>query len=205
MSSRHVRPRLPAVGAGAILIAALAGCGSPGATAPESGGSTPVASAPSAAGQHSPVVTLESGWVKAGSDMTAAFGTVHNGAAHPVTLVNGATSVAASLEVHTMVKQPDGSMTMTEKEGGLVVPANGSVTLAPGGDHLMLLGLHQPLVNGGQVSLVMTSDSGEHVTWTVPVRSFAGAEETYAPEAGATSTPDPGPSHGGMATTGSSH
>jgi hypothetical protein len=46
----------------------------------------------------------------------------------------------------------------------------------------MLLGLSAPLGNGEDVTLSMTGAGGEQFRWTVPVRAFAGAEETYAPE-----------------------
>jgi copper(I)-binding protein len=86
------------------------------------------------------------------------------------------------VQVHTMARQPDGSMKMTLKTGGLTVPAGGSAVLAPGADHIMLIGLGAPLTNGEDVTLAMATASGAALDWTVPVRSFAGAEETYVPE-----------------------
>jgi hypothetical protein len=114
--------------------------------------------------------------------MTAVFGTVANGTDRDVTIIGGSSPSAGSVEVHTMAKQPDGSMKMTKMEGGLTVPAGGSAELAPGADHIMLLELRAPLVNGADVSLVMATADGTKLEWTVPVRSFAGAEETYVPE-----------------------
>jgi copper(I)-binding protein len=81
-----------------------------------------------------------------------------------------------------MAKQPDGSMRMTQKKGGLTVPAGGSAVLAPGADHIMLIGLRAPLTNGEDVTLMMATAGGSALEWTVPVRSFAGAQETYVPE-----------------------
>ena len=46
----------------------------------------------------------------------------------------------------------------------------------------MLVELRAPLANGEDVSLVMATADGSTLDWTVPVRSFAGAEETYVPE-----------------------
>ena len=149
----------------------------------------PVASSPrpgSAAlppsAQQGGQVTLQSGWAKAGSGMTAVFGTVVNPGTKDVTLLGGSSPAAADVQIHSMVKQPDGSMKMTQKQGGLTVPAGGSAELTPGADHIMLVNLHSALVNGGDVSLVLRTADGANVEWTVPVRSFAGAEETYAPE-----------------------
>jgi copper(I)-binding protein len=73
-------------------------------------------------------------------------------------------------------------MKMTQLKGGLTVPTGGSAELAPGADHIMLVELRAPLANGEDVSLVMATADGSTLDWTVPVRSFAGAEETYVPE-----------------------
>ncbi|EWT00067.1 hypothetical protein N865_17970 [Intrasporangium oryzae NRRL B-24470] len=177
-------PTLVAVG----LSLALAACG----TITEA--ATPGAAAGSARSSVSPnhSLTLESGWAKAADGMTAVFGTVRNTSPQPVTIVGGTTEVARAVEVHTMVMNADGTMSMTVKKGGLVVPAGGAATLAPGGDHVMLLGLSRPLSNGEEITLRMRTADGDDLAWTVPVRSFAGADERYAP----------GHPTGGSATTG---
>lgn len=170
----------------AVAVAlSVASCG----TSPANGGSatttSPAAGATPPAASHARTpgsVTLESGWAKADSGMTAVFGTVHNDTDQPVTLVGGSSSAAASVEVHTMVKQADGTMKMTKKEGGLPIAAGASVELAPGADHIMLIGLRAPLENGSDVTLVLRTADGKDLEWTVPVRSFAGAEETYVPK-----------------------
>lgn len=184
----------PGALAGLLLSTALAtaACGTPVADSAES--SAPVSavgpatsggpsSSTSSNSYRSTAVRLDSGWAKAGSGMTAVFGTVVNQSGRPVTIVGGSSPAAASVQVHTMAKQPDGSMKMTEKKGGLTVPAGGSAVLAPGADHVMLLGLRAPLANGEDVSLVMLTADGLKLEWTVPVRAFSGAEETYAPQA----------------------
>jgi len=174
----------PAAAVAAIAVSlALTACG----TSPANGGpgatTSPASATAAGSDARTPgAVTLESGWAKAGSGMTAVFGTVHNDTDQPVTLVGGSSAAAASVEVHTMVKQADGTMKMTKKEGGLPVPAGGSVELAPGHDHIMLIGLRAPLENGSDVTLVLRTAQGQDLEWIVPVRSFAGAEETYVPE-----------------------
>lgn len=44
-----------------------------------------------------------------------------------------------------MVTEPGGSSTMRPKDGGFVIPADGSHALVPGGDHIVLMDLEQPL------------------------------------------------------------
>ncbi|MDV3221245.1 copper chaperone PCu(A)C [Intrasporangium sp.] len=199
-ASRHAAPATPPVapidrtplsrraawaGAALITTVALAACGtSTAGPAAQASATSGAAATVAGATEVAPAdgVRLDSGWVKAGSGMTAVFGTVVNGTDEAVTIVGGSSPAAGKVEVHTMAKQPDGSMKMMEKEGGLVVPAGGSAELAPGADHIMLLELKAPLVNGDDASVVMVTADGTELAWTVPVRSFAGAEETYVPE-----------------------
>ncbi len=166
---------LVAAFATATLSLGLSACGSdtPATGTPAAGAAVDGSSASGGA------LVLDSGWVKAASDMTAVFGTVRNTSDRAVTVTGGSSDAAEKVEVHTMVKQPDGTMKMTVKEGGLVVPPGGSVTLQPGGDHIMLIGLSSALANGDDVHLTLDSDAGQLDEWHVPVRSFAGAEESY--------------------------
>ena len=104
---------------------ALSGCGTSTSAAdsppPGSGAST---TAPTTAAQQAEL-TLDSGWVKAGSGMTAAFGTITNHSTAPVTIVKGSSDQAGMVALHTMEKQTDGTMKMTDKKGGFVIPAGG--------------------------------------------------------------------------------
>lgn len=89
-----------------------------------------------------------------------------------VTLFHVETDVAREVQVHTM-HIDKGVMKMRE-HGPLEIPAEKTVTLAPGGLHMMLLGLKQQLKIGDSISLVMTFvDSNKAKTTTVikvPVR-----------------------------------
>lgn len=164
----------------AALVLGAAACGSP--ATPTSPSAAPVAASPS----NAQALTLTDGWAKAGSGMTAAFGTLTNATDAPITLTTASSDVAARTELHTMTKQPDGTMKMVQKEGGFVIPAGGTLSLAPGGDHIMLIDLQRELRNGDEVKVTLTSDSGESFEWTIPVRSFTGAEEEYLPDATST-------------------
>lgn len=89
------------------------------------------------------------------------------------TLLSAETPAAKEVQVHTMHMHND-VMRMRE-HGQLDVPAGKTVDLAPGGLHLMLLGLKKPLAAGETVPLKMTfSDAKGKRTTTVnvPVRPF---------------------------------
>jgi len=61
------------------------------------------------------------------------------------------------------------AMTMREVAGGLVLPAGETITLEPGGLHLMMLDLVSPLVPDTSFELELTFEVGEPRTVTVEV------------------------------------
>jgi len=69
-------------------------------------------------------------------------------------LISVETTAAASAEIHTMTMD-NGVMKMRQLEN-LPLPARQAVSLGPGGDHLMLFGIKQPLKAGGKVPLSLT-------------------------------------------------
>lgn len=63
----------------------------------------------------------------------------------------------------------DNSTVMRDLAFGLPLPAGKPVTLHPGGTHLMLMGLHQPLVAGGIVTVSLTFEQAGTIKVAVPV------------------------------------
>ena len=61
-----------------------------------------------------------------------------------------------------------GTMTDTSR---IAVPAGGQATLQPGGDHVMLTALEQPLEAGTTVDLTFTFSSGTTLEAAFPVLS----------------------------------
>ncbi|MFA4939844.1 copper chaperone PCu(A)C [Brevundimonas sp.] len=84
-------------------------------------------------------------------------------------LTGGSTPAAGSLQVHEM-KMEGGMMKMAELKQGLPLPAGQAVALAPGGNHLMLIGLTAPLVEGATVPLTLQFASAPAVTVQAAVR-----------------------------------
>lgn len=161
------------------LVSGLAAC---------STGSTADADAPDAAGGDAAGadgdggVSVADAWVKATDEgMTGVFGTLVNDTDEDVVVTSGTSPAAARLELHTTAMGEDGSMVMTPVEDGFVVPANGTHTLEPGADHLMLMELAAPLEPGAEVELALRTADGESVDVVAVVRTFAGGQEEYEP------------------------
>ena len=96
-----------------------------------------------------------------GMSATAAYFTLENDSAQPMTLKTVTTPVAQKTEIHTTVSK-DGMMRMQEVDQ-LEVPANGSVDLKPGGYHIMLMGLDEPIKEGAFVPITLTFDNEEQL------------------------------------------
>ncbi|WP_348789775.1 copper chaperone PCu(A)C [Leifsonia sp. NPDC080035] len=170
--------RVTAAIAGIVLLSALTACAS---SAPTAHRSTP----PPAP------LTVVDGWVKAAdSGMTSAFAALENHGTAPVTVVAARSSAAESVQLHETVQDPMGSSSMKEAKAGFAVPAHGSLVLAPGGRHIMLMGLTGPVEPGDSVTITLTLDDGRTVPFTATAKAYSGADESY--DGGMSATPTPG-------------
>ncbi len=86
-------------------------------------------------------------------------------------LIAARSDIAAKVELHTHIAGADGVMQMVEVNEGFVIPAKGSHALARGGDHIMLMGLHQPMKDGDLVLVTLTFETAGEVVIEVPVDS----------------------------------
>lgn len=156
-------------------------------------------------------VTASDVWARASAGMAkagAAFMTLTNTATLDHTLVSASADVSERIELHTHT-MVDGVMQMREVEGGIKVPAGETVMLAPGGLHVMFLGLHAPLKVGSTFDLTLTFDNGHSTTVPVKVMSVghmgnaAGHMGHGAPKAakehGGQAAPKAAKEHGGQA------
>ncbi|MBC9925939.1 MULTISPECIES: copper chaperone PCu(A)C [unclassified Leucobacter] len=179
LNSLPLRPRTSRLAAaGALVVVStfgLAAC-----SAPESPSITKHSATESTASEHAGAA-LEQAWAKSGAgDMSAAFGTLVNHGETPLTLVGAETTAASSVELHEMA-MVDGAMVMRKLSGDFDIPAGGSRELAPGGEHLMLMGLTAPLLPGDEITVTLQFSDGTTLDVVVPVRDTAGADEEYAP------------------------
>jgi len=86
-----------------------------------------------------------------------------------LTGVSVSQEVAAMAQIHQTVMRDDGSMAMTMVPE-VEVPAGTSVMLVPGGVHVMLMELAEPLELGMTLEVVLTFDNGTEITTSAEVR-----------------------------------
>lgn len=116
-------------------------------------------------------VEVSDGWAKPslkGRDVGVAYITLENVSGKALALVGAETEVAARTEVHTHIHGDDGTMQMREVERLDLLPRKKQV-FKPGGLHLMLFGLKQPLEAGQKFTVKLKFDdiSTEEVEVTV--------------------------------------
>ncbi len=74
-------------------------------------------------------------------------------------------------EIHEM-KVEDGIMTMRPLDDGLEIPPRASVTLAPGGFHLMFVDPKHPLAEGEEMPVTLTFEKAGSVDTFLHVRAI---------------------------------
>lgn len=96
------------------------------------------------------------------------FLTISNGGDSDDTLIAASSDAAARVEVHEMAMQGE-VMKMRALENGLPIPAGETVTLEPGGYHIMFMDLTGPMAEGGKAQVTLTFEKAGEVTLTMPV------------------------------------
>lgn len=167
MMTIHRRSAALVVGA-SLLAVALAACGTSGS------------------------IEVTEAWARTSPAMAeagAAYMLISNGTGTDDALVGVSVgpTVAATAEIHETVAmgpETDESGHMAPSTTGahmmemrpvnrLDIPAGESVTLAPGGYHIMLLGLASPLEAGSTIEIVLTFEQAGEVVVTTEVRDTA--------------------------------
>lgn len=155
----------------AALVVGAAACGSSDSASDTGTGG---ASEQPASGE----VAVADAWIRQpaeGQTLAAGYGTVTNGTADTITLVGASAPIAATLEIHETAMSEEGTMSMSEKEGGFEIAAGESLTLEPGGAHIMMLDI-DPAEIAGSIDLTFVFDSTE-VTAPAEVREIGDAME----------------------------
>jgi copper(I)-binding protein len=102
---------------------------------------------------------------------------ISNSGAAPDRLIGVETPVAQQAMLHQSTVDADGVATMAHVEA-LEIPAGETVVLEPGGYHIMLMGLTQPLTEGQMVPGVLIFESAGRVEVTFMIDPPGGADHS---------------------------
>jgi copper(I)-binding protein len=134
-----------------------------------------------AAAQTGASIHVEDAWARAtpASARAAAIYFKVTDTGSPDRLVEVSTPVAAKAELHETIHE--GNVMKMRPVAGLAISAGSPVSLAPGGYHIMLTELKQPLTGGESFPLSLRFEKAGTIETTVTVRPVgAGAATTGA-------------------------
>lgn len=84
-------------------------------------------------------------------------------------LISASSDISKRVELHTHIEDENGVMKMTELEDGMTIRAGGMHHLKRGGDHVMFMGLNESLVQGEDITVILTFEKAGDVEVTIPV------------------------------------
>lgn len=82
---------------------------------------------------------------------------------------SASSDIAATVEIHQTVVRDDGTMGMTQMSR-VEIPAESTVMMVPGGLHVMLIDIVEPLEVGDTFDMMLVFDDGTELATTVEVR-----------------------------------
>jgi len=128
-----------------------------------------VSSSPAAA--HD--IAVRQAWSRAtpkAAKVAGGYLTIENRGVQPDRLLSASSGAAAKVEIHQMSMQ-DGIMTMRPREDGLAIAPEATVTLEPGGDHIMFIGLTAPFEEGQRVPVSLNFERAGKIETSFEVGS----------------------------------
>lgn len=126
-----------------------------------------------AAAAQTPAIQVDQPWARASAGKTGAvYMTIKNSGSSDDQLIAVATPAADRAQMHIEIN--DNGVMKMRPISAIDVKASSSVTLAPGGLHVMLVGLKQPLTEGQRFPLTLTFAKAGKIDVTV-ITAKAGA------------------------------
>ena len=101
----------------------------------------------------------------AGMPSSAAYLKITNNGVSDDRLIAAKAAIAQRVEIHSM-EMDQGVIRMRAVDGGLVIAAGDSVTLAPGGLHIMLMGLTTDLAPDSQHEIILVFEKAGDIKLT---------------------------------------
>jgi copper(I)-binding protein len=119
-------------------------------------------------------VHISQPWARAtpkGASSGAAYMTITNNGKTPDKVNCVSSDASAECQIHSMTMD-NGVMQMRPVEGGLEIKPGETVTLKPGGFHMMLLNLKHPLEQGNEVKATLKFDTAGTVDVEYPIAAI---------------------------------
>jgi hypothetical protein len=117
-------------------------------------------------------VLVKNAWVQAmppSQKISAAYMTIANKSFKAVTIVSASSDTAGATEIHQM-SDMNGMMHMAMAQN-LHIPAQGEITLQPGGFHIMLINLKKPVSKGDIVPIMLHFQDGDTIIVKAEVKN----------------------------------
>jgi hypothetical protein len=117
-------------------------------------------------------VSVDNAWVRSappGADVLAAYMVIRNESEETRVLTEVSNRTFERIEIHK-TEMHEGMMKMIPQDS-LSIPPGGSVTLEPGGFHLMLIGPKSVPKEGEEVDLLLKFSNGHSQRIKVPVKA----------------------------------
>jgi copper(I)-binding protein len=116
-------------------------------------------------------IIIRQAWSRAtpkGAQVAGGYLTIENHGVTADRLISAAAPVSAKVEIHEMTTL-DRIMMMRPVDDGLAIPPGAAVTLAPGGNHLMFIGLNEPFHEGGRIAAALMFEKAGKIDVTFDV------------------------------------
>ena len=107
----------------------------------------------------------------------AVYLTIHNGGGSDDRLVAASTAAAGRAELHTHIM--DGDVMKMRQVEAIETPAGGMAKLEPGGDHVMLFDLAEPLKEGDHLMLKLTFEQAGDIEVMAVVQAMGASEMSH--------------------------
>ncbi len=118
-------------------------------------------------------ISVSDAWARESATRTsAAYVKIENKGGADDMLTGAMSPVAETVEIHDMTME--GMVMKMRKLDGVAVKAGETVELAPGGRHIMLIGLKQVLEEGASVPVTLVFEKAGEIEVIAPVRPAGG-------------------------------
>jgi copper(I)-binding protein len=129
-------------------------------------------------------IEVKAPWTRAtvaGASVAAGYLAIENKGAEADRLTGAATAAAEKVEIHEISMEGD-IMKMRALPEGIEIKPGETVTLKPGGIHLMIFGLKQPLIPGATVPVTLSFARAGQIAVVLPVQSVGAMTPAPATE-----------------------